>query len=121
MNDIFFSIEGEGGTAGVISNIFYKIEQQMKLKPMSCYCDAIDSIAIIPMCVSKEMRALFNTSERKYVGWKRREADIRLYMDYEAFIAASMDGKIDMSKKIIVKSLDAIEARCAKKKIEFQK
>ena len=118
---VFFSVEAEGGTAGVISNIFYGIRQQMNLKPMNCYCEAIDSIAIIPMCVSKESRAIFNSPERKYVGWKRREADIRLYMDYEAFIEAALDGKIALCKKVIADSLDALEDRCRKKKIEFKK
>lgn len=121
MDSVFFSVEGEGGTAGVISNIFYRIRQQMKLKPMACYCEAIDEITIIPICVSKETRALFKSPERKYVGWKRREADIRLYMDYEAFIEAPLDGKIEMCKKVIADSLDAIEERCRKKKIPFNK
>ena len=121
MDSVFFSVEAEGGTAGVISNIFYGIRQQMKLKPMSYYCEAIDEIAIIPMCVSKETRAHFSTPERKYVGWIRRTADIRLYMDYEAFIEAPMDGKIELCKKVIVDSLDAIEERCRKRKVVFKK
>ena len=59
--------------------------------------------------------------ERRYISWQNRYADIRLLMDWEAFVAASPDAQGQMCRQIIRDSMDVIAERCARKKIAFHK
>lgn len=121
MPDVFFSVEAEFGAAPIISDILYGIRERMTLKPMKNYSDVIDEIAIIPMCVKKETRQYFKTPERKYVSWKRRTADIRLYMDWELFMTSNQEARYEQCKKLIIDSIAVVEERCIKKGYAFNK
>ena len=57
--------------------------------------------------------------ERKYIGWKRKEADIRLFIPFIPFVQASKEEKLSICKEIIKKSLTEIHARCMVKKVRF--
>lgn len=54
-----------------------------------------------------------------YIGWKRKEADIRLFIPFIPFVQASKEEKLSICKEIIKKSLTEIHARCMVKKVRF--
>lgn len=83
------------------------------------HTDAISTISIMPFCVDEEFKNTFACKERKYIGWKRKEADIRLFIPFIPFVQASKEEKLSICKEIIKKSLTEIHARCMVKKVQF--
>ena len=57
--------------------------------------------------------------ERKYVSLSRREADIRLRIDFDTFVKSSRETQRDIVKEIIIKSLEIIKHKCDAKKLRF--
>lgn len=91
----------------------------MDIVSLDKYTDAISTISIIPFCVDEEFKNTFACKERKYIGWKRKEADIRLFIPFIPFVQASKEEKLSICKEIIKKSLTEIHARCMVKKVRF--
>lgn len=122
---VSFSVEAESPAGQLLMNVLYPLEQQMQLQPMPHYCEALDSIDIIPCCVSREFMKTFEQTapvrERRYISWKNRYADIRLLMDWEGFIAASPEEQKRLCHQVIRDSLAVVADRCARKGIAFNK
>ena len=94
----------------------------MNLKPMGYYCEALDEIAIIPTCVSRNyIERHGGLKERKYISWLRREADIRLYMEWESFVKLTPEAQRTQCEDVIRRSLDVVAERCERKRIAFKK
>ena len=113
MSAIFLSTESQSPAAQMIIDCFIEIVSLDK------YTDAISTISIIPFCVDEEFKNTFACKERKYIGWKRKEADIRLFIPFIPFVQASKEEKLSICKEIIKKSLTEIHARCMVKKVRF--
>lgn len=79
MSAIFLSTESQSPAAQMIIDCFIEIQQNMDIVSLDKYTDAISTISIIPFCVDEEFKNTFACKERKYIGWKRKEADIRLF------------------------------------------
>ncbi len=103
----------------MIIDCFIEIQQNMDIVSLDKYTDAISTISIIPFCVDEEFKNTFACKERKYIGWKRKEADIRLFIPFIPFVQASKEEKLSICKEIIKKSLTEIHARCMVKKVRF--
>lgn len=120
---VSFSVEAESPAGQMLMDVLYPLEQRMQLRPMKHYCAALDSIAIIPCCVSREFLQTFEETapvrERRYISWKNRYADIRLMMDWETVIAASPQVRRQLCYQVIRDSLAVIGERCSKKGIAF--
>jgi len=89
----------------MIIDCFIEIQQNMDIVSLDKYTDAISTISIIPFCVDEEFKNTFACKERKYIGWKRKEADIRLFIPFIPFVQASKEEKLSICKEIIKKSL----------------
>ena len=117
MAGLFFSTESWHPAAERISECFTYFQSRMKVKNMSEYCDAIDTIGIIPF--SGPDKYMSNLKERKYISWIRREADIRLRIDFNVFTKASMETQRIIVKDVIIRSLNVIKLKCDTKKLRF--
>ena len=110
MAGIVFSTESWHPAAERISECFAYFD-------LSKYCDALDTIGIIPF--SGPNKHMSDWKERKYVSWSRREADIRLRIDFDTFVKSSRETQRDIVKEIIIKSLEIIKHKCDAKKLRF--
>lgn len=119
MSAFFFSTESQSPAAQMIIDCFQEIQQSMKVMSLEKYTDALSHISVIPFCVDEEFKATFNCKERKYIGWKRKEADIRLFVPFLPFVQASKDERLSMCKEIIRESLVIIHAKCIAKGVRF--
>lgn len=54
MDPIFFSTESQSPAAVIIMDCFLAIKKTMRVESLSKYTDSLDSIAIIPFCVSED-------------------------------------------------------------------
>ena len=94
MSAIFLSTESQSPAAQMIIDCFIEIQQNMDIVSLDKYTDAISTISIIPFCVDEEFKNTFACKERKYIGWKRKEADIRLFIPFIPFVQASKEEKL---------------------------
>jgi len=116
MDPIFFSTESQSPAVSLISDCFLAIKKNMHVEFLKKYTDCLDDIAIIPFCVDDEFMQIYQIKERKYIGWKRREADIRLRMNFNTFVRASKEERMQQCKEVIIRSLEVIAKRCEAKK-----
>ncbi len=119
MEPIGFSTESMAPAAHMIMDCFTEIKAHMKVSSLDKYTDALDSISIIPFCVDDDFKVRNGWRERKYVGWKRRDADIRLEVYFDKFIRLDKPGRMQMCKEVIIKSIEVVSAKCEKKKLRF--
>lgn len=114
--ELMISLEGQNCTANGLSSILFETSEKLKVffaknENSLKYGSEFDSIAIIPTCVDDEMWNALGWKERIYLQRKKREADIRLRMDYQKFINSDMDSKRRMFIEVIVASIRAIQDR----------
>ena len=119
MNALFFSTESQSPAAQMIIDCFQEIQQGMNVASLEKYTDAISHISIIPCCVDEEFKTTFNCKERKYIGWKRKEADIRLFIPFLPFVQATRTERLSICREIIRESLAIINAKCLAKNVRF--
>lgn len=122
---VSFSCEAESPAGFLIMKVLHPLEQALSVNSLVSYCEALDQIFITPCCVSQEFIKRFEETapikERRYISWQNRYADIRLFMDWETFVAASPEAQKQMCHQLIRDSLDVIAQRCSKKRIAFNK
>lgn len=102
-----------------IDDEIYRLCQDMYIyfKDKS-YSETINIIGIIPIIAPKELLESGKYKEVKYCSVAYGFADVNLYIDYEKYIGADMDGK----KALIVKNVvDSVKAIKAKGKIDFNR
>lgn len=119
MSAFFFSTESQSPAAQMMIACFLEIEKNMQVESLEKYTDAISKISIIHFGVEDEFKARFDCRERKYIGWKRKEADIRLFVPFVPFVQATKEEKMMMCQEVIKTSLAEIQARCKRKKVCF--
>ena len=107
---VFFSVEGEGAAAVKIMEILNPIQAALNELDKR-YSSKLDSIAIIPLCVSDEARR-----ERRYVSLKKRCADLRLRIDWADFVRAAPETR----RYLCLENLRASAAYIAQKDASFQ-
>lgn len=120
MTPFTFSTESESPAAQMIMDNFCLIEKNMRVTSLAKYTDALDSIGIIPECLSEEFLRTFDCGkDRKYISWKKRYADIRLRVPFLPFVQAPKEERMERCKQIIRDSLEVVAARCRAKKLRF--
>ena len=95
---VFLSTEGEGAAAVKIMEILNPIQAALN-KMDKRYSSKLDSIAIIPLCVSDP-----TVPERRYVSLKKRYADLRLRIDWDAFCRATPGQRQQLCRENILAS-----------------
>lgn len=117
MSGLFFSTESWHPAAERISECFMFFQSKMKVNDISKYCDAIDNIGIIPF--SGPDKHMSDWKERKYISWVRREADIRLKIDFDVFTKAPIEMQRAMVRDVIIRSLEVVKSKCDARKLRF--
>ena len=113
---LFFSLEAQDAR---LANILWDIKCQLHfvtdeeagLEEIDNYGKEFRSIAIIPTGVSNEFWKAVVWKERRLIWRKKREADIRLRINYERFIKESTENKRLMVVDIIVKSIKVVQEK----------
>lgn len=85
--------------------------QKAGLEDINNYGTEFRSIAIIPTCFSDETWELIGWKERKQIWRKKKEADIRLRMDYYQFKRSTPENKRLLTIDVIIKSLRVVQER----------
>ena len=116
---LFLSIEAQNCTENGLSKILketidklhFVTNNSTNLENINNYGMEFREIAIIPSCMDDEFWTATGWKERKQIWRKKREADIRLRMDYDRFMSGSLDERRLLFYDIIIKSIEVIKAR----------
>lgn len=100
MSGILFATEAWHPAGERISECLWYFQTRMNNIDLPLYCDALDTIGIIPF--SGPDKYMSDWKERKYISWARREADIRLRIDFDTFVKASQENQRAMVKEVII-------------------
>ena len=94
-----------------IDKLHFLTNKYSDLENKDNYGTEFREIAIIPSCMDDEFWTATGWKERKQIWRKKREADIRLRMDYDRFMSGSLDERRLLFYDIIIKSIEVIKAR----------
>ena len=116
---LFLTIEAQNCDESGLANILWETTEKLKfitdktinLEDINNYGTEFREIAIIPSCVDDDFWNTFGWKERKQIWRKKREADIRLKMNYDLFVQSTYDQKRLLFADIIVKSLQVVQER----------
>lgn len=116
---IFITIEAQNATDNGLFEIFRDVNQQLsfvtdknsELENINNYGNEFRIISIIPSCLDDNYWKVFGWKERKQIWRKKKEADIRLRMNYNRFIEETPENRRLMFIDIIVKSIQAVQEK----------
>lgn len=116
---LLITIETQNGTENGLAQIMWDTICELKFvtdtqagfEDINNYGTEFRSIAIIPTCVDDDFWDILGWKERTQIWRKKREADIRLRMDYERFIRETPENKRLMFIDIIVKSIKVVQEK----------
>lgn len=116
---LFITIEAQNATDNGLFEIFRDINQQLSfvtdndsdLEIINNYGNEFRIISVIPSCVDDDFWKASGWKERKQIWRKKKEADIRLRMDYNRFMEETLENRRLMFIDIIVKSIQVIQEK----------
>jgi len=94
-----------------IEELLFLTNRNINLEKLNNYGNEFESIAIIPTCVDDNFWEILGWKERKQIWRKKKEADIRLRMDYYKFMKESYENKRLMFIDIIIKSIQVVQEK----------
>jgi len=105
----------ENGLAKILKEITDKLsfltDKTIGLENINNYGTEFKEISIIPSCMDDELWNTLCWKERKQIWRKRKEADIRLRMDYNRFINETTENKRLLFIDIIIKSIQVVQEK----------
>ena len=122
---LFITIEAQKAIEIGLSDIFRNINNELSfvtkknvgLEETDNYGVEFRVVSIIPTCVDDNCWISLGWKERKLIRYTKREADIRLRMDYDRFVGETLENKRLMFIDIIIKSINVI---IEKSKLDFK-
>lgn len=116
---LFITIEAqnaiESGLADILKETLCALDfltnKEKDLENIDNYGTEFREIAIIPTCVNDEYWDGLGWKERKQIWRKKREADIRLRMDYERFNNETQRNKRLLFIDVIIKSIRVVQEK----------
>lgn len=116
---LFITIEAQTATESGLSTIMWNVTNKLDfvtnrfkdLENINNYGTEFKEIAIIPSCMDDTFWQTTGWKERKQIWRKKGEADIRLRMDYDKFIASTPENRYLMFVDIIIKSIQVVQER----------
>lgn len=116
---LFITIEAQNVTESGLSTIMWNVTKKLDfvtnpskdLENANNYGTEFKELAIIPSCMDDTFWQATGWKERKQIWRKKGEADIRLRMDYDKFIASTPENKYLMFVDIIIKSIQVVQER----------
>ena len=114
---LVLSVEAQHAFESGLSEILREVSESIKsinddsLNSESKYGKEFCSISIIPSCMDEIYWTSLGWKERKIINRKKREAEIRIKMDYNRFIRATKSDKRLIFIKTIVESLNIVQEK----------
>ena len=116
--ELFLTIETQVG-AEYLSDILRYVKEKLifvtdtnaNLMDVNNYGTEFGSIAVIPSCVSDDFWEALGWKERKQIWRKKREADIRLRMNYDRFVGETPENQRLLFIQVIVESIRVVISR----------
>lgn len=116
---LLLTIEAQNATENGLAKIFgdtlcqlkFVTDREAGLEDINNYGTEFRSVAIIPTCLDDHSWEILGWKERKQIWRKKREADIRLRMDYYRFVKETPENKRLMFIDIIVKSIKVVQEK----------
>ena len=116
---LILSIEGqkctENGLAKILAETIKELDfltnGSKNLEKDNTYGEEFQEIAIIPTCMDEAFWKATGWKERKQIGRKKKEADIRLRIDYNHFMEETYENKRLLFIDAIVKSIQVVQDR----------
>ena len=114
---IFITIEAQNCTENGLAEIMREVDKELSfvtdenLEHSDNYGTEFQEIAIIPSCMDDNFWEILGWKERKQIWRKKKEADIRLRMDYYKFMKVSYENKRLMFIDIIIKSIQVVQEK----------
>ena len=117
--ELFISIEAqnctENGLADILQDINFKLSfitnKSLELQQQNNYGTEFCIISIIPTCVDDSFWEALGWKERIRIMLKKKEAEVRLRMNYTEFEQATMEKRRLMFINIIIKSIQVVQDR----------
>lgn len=115
---LFMTIESQIGAENLsnilrntIAQLSFLTNQDIGLEDIDNYGTEFRIISIIPTCLDDHSWEILGWKERKQIWRKKREADIRLRMDYYRFVKETPENQRLMFIDIIVKSIKVVQEK----------
>lgn len=111
---LFLTIEAQNCTENGLSKILKETNDKLSFlndEDTNDYGTEFQLIVIIPSCMDDEFWNALGWKERKKILRKKREADIRLRMDYDRFMKETYQNQRLLFYDIIVKSIQVVQER----------
>ncbi len=116
---LFITIEAQNADKNGLAKILNETKQTLNfvtdksknLEEQNNYGTEFECISIIPSCMDDHFWNALGWKERKQIWRKKREADIRLRMDYERFVNETNENKRLLFIDIIIKSIEVVRDR----------
>ena len=116
--ELFMTIEYQVG-AECLSDILRDTKKQLAfvtdreagLEDIDNYGTEFRLIAVIPTCLDDQFWEASGWKERRQIWRKKKEADIRLRMDYDRFVRETPENRRLMFVDIIVKSIQVVQEK----------
>lgn len=117
--ELFMTIETKADVDDILGAIFWETKCQLAfitdkeagLEEVDNYGTEFRLISVIPTCLDDQFWEASGWKERKQIWRKKREADIRLRMDYDRFVRETPENQRLMFIDIIVKSIQAVQEK----------
>lgn len=114
---LFMTIEAQNAFECGLADIFHEINEQLSfvtakqagLEDIDNYGTEFRVISIIPTCVDDAFWSALGWKERIKVWRKRKEADIRLRMDYSRYMSESHENQRLLFIKTIIRSIRVLQ------------
>lgn len=117
--ELFMTIETKADVDDILGAIFWETKCQLSfitdkeagLEEVDNYGTEFRLISVIPTCLDDQFWEASGWKERKQIWRKKKEADIRLRMDYDRFVRETPENQRLMFIDIIVKSIQAVQEK----------
>lgn len=117
--ELFMTIETQAGVDDILRAILRDTKCQLKfvtdkeaeLEEVDNYGTEFRLISVIPTCLDDQFWEASGWKERKQIWRKKKEADIRLRMDYDRFVQETPENQRLMFIDIIVRSIQVVQEK----------
>ena len=113
MSAFFLSSESEAPAAYLINKLCILVEPELNCLNLNKYGDEINKIFIISVVLKRD--TIENgVKERRLFSRKTKEADIRLFIDFDGFVKASPRERYKIYVSHIFECMDVIKLKVSK-------
>ena len=117
--ELFITIEAQNALETGLADTFNEVSKQLAfvtdrqagLADVDNYGTEFRFVSIIPTCVDDTFWNALGWKERVQIWRKKREADIRLRMDYDRFVSETYENRRLLFIQIIVASIRVLQER----------